>query len=310
MQGHGRPGRPGVLIQNAVEDLLVGIDRRGQQLLAGDIGDGDHRCVDNRHQRLYHHVVGAFRKIPVKPHILDQVILPRLNPSPHSIAVLRQPLGLLCAVPGSQLRDRRFQHQPHVRQVQRQLNPVLNGVQAQRIGFQRHQRCHIGTGAVLDPQNSTGYQQLHRFPDRSPADAEPVRQLIFIGQLCAHRQTFIQNILEKMVLNTLCQRLVFNIGQPCHNSLLLEKGSTRAFCFPCILPYSYRENKEKFNGQFTVLHLEYGDLSAGASSGAQGIHRRRCGVSHGSRLCTTASARKNGRQFDCRPGSSICLPSS
>ena len=163
---------------------------------------------------------------------------------------------------------------------------------------------------MLDPQNSTGYQQLHRFPDRSPADAEPVRQLIFIGQLCAHRQTFIQNILEKMVLNTLCQRLVFNIGQSCHHSLLLEKGSTRAFCFPCILPYSYRENKEKFNGQFTVLHLEYGDLSAGASSGAQGIHRRRCGVSHGSRLCATASARKNGRQFDCRPGSSICLPPS
>ena len=245
MQGHGRPGRLGVLIQNAVEDLLVGIDRRGQQLLAGDIGDGDHRRVDDRHQRLHHHVVRAFRKIPVKPHILDQVILPRLNPSPHSIAVLRQPLGLLlCAVPGSQLRDRRLQHQPHVRQVQRQLDPVLNGVQAQRIGFQRHQRCHIGTGAVLDPQDSPGHQQLHRFPDRSPADAEPVRQLIFIGQLCAHRQTFIQNILEKMVLNTLCQRLVFNIGQPCHNSLLLEKWSTRALCFPCILPYSYEENKE------------------------------------------------------------------
>ena len=39
--------------------------------------------------------------------------------------------------------------------------------------------------------------------------------------------------------------------------------------------YWYGENKEKFNGQFTVLHLEYGNLSAGASSGAQSIHRRR-----------------------------------
>ncbi len=47
MQGHGRPGRLGVLIQNAVEDLLVSIDCRGQQLLASDIGDGDHRRVNN-----------------------------------------------------------------------------------------------------------------------------------------------------------------------------------------------------------------------------------------------------------------------
>ena len=47
-----------------------------------------------------------------------------------------------------------------------------------------------------------------RFPDHSPADAEPVRQCIFVGQLCTHRQPFIQNIPDEIVLNALCQRLI------------------------------------------------------------------------------------------------------
>lgn len=111
-----------VAVAHGVQNLLVRVDGHGEQLLARDVGDRDHGRVDDRHQRLNDHVVRAFREVPVKAHILDEVVLSGLDLFAHRVAVFSQLLDLLVrAVLRGERRDRRLEHEPHVGQIEREL---------------------------------------------------------------------------------------------------------------------------------------------------------------------------------------------
>ena len=223
MHGHGAAGGLRVAVAHGVQNLLVRVDGHGEQLLARDVGDRDHGRVDDRHQRLNDHVVRAFREKPVKAHILDEVVLSGLDLFAHRVAVFGQLLDLLVrAVLRRERRDRRLEHEPHVGQIERELQLVLDRVQTQRIGVEREQGRDVGARAVLDAQNAARDEQPDRLADGAPADLEMRRQLMLVRQLRPDLQMIVQNVRKQTLLDPFGQRLTFDARQLRHTEISLS----------------------------------------------------------------------------------------
>lgn len=175
------------------------------------------------YSRLDDHVVRAFREEPVKAHILDEVVFSGLDLFAHRVAVFGQLLDLLVrAVLRRERRDRRLEHEPHVGQIERELQLVLHRVQTQRIGVEREQGRDVGARAVLDAQNAARDEQLDRLADGAAADLEMRRQLMLVRQLRPDLQMVVQNVRKQTLLNPFGQRLTFDARQLRHTEISLS----------------------------------------------------------------------------------------